>query len=118
MRTRRAAYPARMRQIFAYSGVLEHPADGLSNFDLTSHALALAGTPGRRLRLCYLATALGDAETAITTTEGRFAARRADVDFTALRLFPQPNVADVRSHLLQQDVILVEGGSVVNLMAV
>jgi len=33
-------------------------------------------------------------------------------------LFPQPNVPDIRAHLLSQQVILVEGGSVVNLMAV
>ena len=35
-----------------------------------------------------------------------------------LTLFPQPSVPDVRAHLLAQDVLWVEGGSVVNLMAV
>ena len=35
-----------------------------------------------------------------------------------LTLFTQPSVPDVRGHLLKQDVIWVEGGSVVNLMAV
>jgi peptidase E len=35
-----------------------------------------------------------------------------------LKLFTQPSVPDIRAHLLEQDVILVEGGSVVNLMAV
>jgi peptidase E len=43
---------------------------------------------------------------------------REDVDFSVLRLFTQPNVPDVRAHLLGQDVLLVCGGSVVNLMAV
>ena len=33
-------------------------------------------------------------------------------------MFTQPNVPNVRAHLLSQDVILVEGGSVVNLVAV
>jgi peptidase E len=37
---------------------------------------------------------------------------------SVLRLFPQPSTPDLRTHLLTQDVVLVEGGSVVNLMAV
>jgi peptidase E len=41
-----------------------------------------------------------------------------DVTFSVLKLFTQPSVPDIRAHLLAQDVILVEGGSVVNLMAV
>jgi peptidase E len=41
-----------------------------------------------------------------------------EVDFSVLKLFPQPSFPDVRGHLLGQDVIFVEGGSVVNLMAV
>jgi peptidase E len=35
-----------------------------------------------------------------------------------LTLFPQPSVADARAHLLDQHLVLVEGGSVVNLVAV
>jgi peptidase E len=35
-----------------------------------------------------------------------------------LELFAQPNVDDVRAHLLAQDVIWVNGGSVANLLAV
>lgn len=38
--------------------------------------------------------------------------------FSVLTLFAQPSVPDVRAHLLEQDVVLVGGGSVVNLMAV
>lgn len=47
-----------------------------------------------------------------------WSAGREDIEFSFLRLFTQPNVPDVRAHLLGQDVILVEGGSVVNLVAV
>ena len=47
-----------------------------------------------------------------------FAAERPEVDFSVLRLFNQPNVPDICQHLLSQDVILVEGGSLVNLVAV
>jgi peptidase E len=35
-----------------------------------------------------------------------------------LQLFPMPNLEDVRGHLLDQDVIWVDGGSVANLVAV
>ena len=37
---------------------------------------------------------------------------------THLELFTMPNVADIRAHLLAQDVIWVGGGSVANLLAV
>jgi peptidase E len=37
---------------------------------------------------------------------------------TVLKLFPQPSIPNAREHLLAQDLVLVEGGSVVNLMAV
>jgi peptidase E len=37
---------------------------------------------------------------------------------SVLTLFTKPNVPDVRKHLLEQDVVWVGGGSVVNLMAV
>jgi peptidase E len=35
-----------------------------------------------------------------------------------LQLFPMPNVTDIRGHLLRQDIIWVDGGSVANLCAV
>ena len=70
-----------------------------------------------RLRLGYLPTAMGDSQASIdqmaAAVEGR-----PDVEFSVLRLFTQPSVPDVRGHLLSRDVLLVEGGSVVNLMAV
>ena len=45
-------------------------------------------------------------------------AGRGDVDFSVLTLFTKPSVPDVGAHLIAQDVLLVGGGSVVNLMAV
>lgn len=69
-------------------------------------------------RLCNVPTAVGDAQAAIDATQDAFRERRPDVDLTVLRLFPQPSVPDVAAHLLRRDVILVEGGSVVDLMAV
>ena len=46
------------------------------------------------------------------------AARVAGFDLTHLYLFPMPNVDDVEGHLLAQDVVWVNGGSVANLLAV
>ncbi|MFC7527892.1 Type 1 glutamine amidotransferase-like domain-containing protein [Actinoplanes sp. GCM10030250] len=67
-------------------------------------------------KICVLAQATGDAEARI----GAFYAGFAGTEFTMshLQLFPMPNVDDIRSHLLAQDVIWVDGGSVANLCAV
>jgi peptidase E len=104
------------RQIFAFSGILESADDRLTNFDFLAHILTLAGKD-RGQRVCYMPTAVGDLPAAVESRQSQFARARPDVEFTALTLFPQPNVPDPRAHLLAQDVILVEGGSVVNLMA-
>jgi len=105
------------RQIFAYSGMISTAPNRSSNFDLTTHALTLA-TPRDRPRLYYVPTAVGDSQTAVDAKQAIFRELRPDVEFSVLTLFTQPSVPDIRGHLLAQDVILVEGGSVVNLMAV
>ena len=69
------------------------------------------------LRLGYLPTAVGDSQASIDQMAAAFEGR-PDVEFSVLRLFTQPSVPDVRGHLLSRDVLLTEGGSVVNLMAV
>lgn len=99
------------RQIFGFSGVLEGGADG---FRLIEHAARL----GRGPRVCHLPTATGDDPEAVRRLGDAVAARRPEIELTVLTLFVQPSVPDVRAHLLAQDVILVNGGSVVNLMAV
>ncbi|OEV10196.1 peptidase E [Streptomyces nanshensis] len=82
---------------------------------LVHHAVDLSGVHGRRPRLLYLGTAIGDAE--------HFAARMAEAarvagfDLTPLNLFPMPNVEDVEGTLLDHDVVWVMGGSVANLLA-
>jgi peptidase E len=103
-------------QIFAFSGVLKPGPGDRKTFALIDYAVKLAGTE-RPARLCYVPTATGDAQGAVDFYTGAFA-ERADVELSVLTLFTQPSVPDVRGHLLSQDVILVEGGSVVNLMAV
>jgi peptidase E len=104
------------QQIFAFSGVLKPNEGDPDSSALIDHALKLAGT-GRPARVCYIPTAVGDSKEAVSFYTAAFAVT-ADTEFSALRLFTQPSVPDIRGHLLSQDVILVEGGSVVNLMAV
>ncbi len=104
------------RQIFAYSGVLYPELGGPDSSALVHYAVSLASRR-QGVRVCYLPTAVGDLPAAVDAYAARFAQYPA-VEFSALRLFTQPSVPDVRAHLLAQDVILVEGGSVVNLMAV
>jgi peptidase E len=103
--------PVVERQIFGFSGVLEGGADG---FGLIEHAVGL----GRGPRVCHLPTATGDDPAAVRRLRDAAAARLPGIELTELTLFVQPSVPDVRAHLLAQDVLLVNGGSVVNLMAV
>ena len=105
------------RQIFAFSGILRVEGDTRTNAHLMDYAIAMAGARGRP-RVCWIPTAVGDSPIAVEAKTRDFAGRRPDVEFSVLRLFIQPSVSDVAEHLLGQDVIIVEGGSVANLMAV
>lgn len=82
---------------------------------LVDHAIELAGSP-ERPRVCYVGTAQGDSLNGIAGFYRAFAG--SDVRATHLELFAMPNVPDVRSHVLAQDVVWVGGGSVANLLAV
>jgi len=70
---------------------------------------------GRSPRLCIVSTALGDHPGYLTAMYAAFG--RAGFVVTHLALFSQPNVCDIRQHLLAQDIIWVAGGSVANLLA-
>ena len=67
-------------------------------------------------KVCTLTTATGDPQTLIGACYSAFA--EAGFRPSHLALFPMPNIGDIRGHLLAQDVIWVEGGSVANLVAV
>ena len=82
---------------------------------LTEYAVELAGVSGRRPRMCFLATALGDNAAVLQAFYD--AARFAGFEASHLALFPMPNVDDPRAHLLAQDVVWVWGGSVAGLLA-
>jgi peptidase E len=106
---------SRPPQIFGYSGP-DYESGQPTAYALLEYALGLA-SPAGRLRLCYVPTAVGDAQRHIDHYTSVFMIR-PEIDFSVLTLFPQPSFGDVRGHLLAQDVVFVEGGSVVNLMAV
>lgn len=82
---------------------------------LVHHAVELSGATGRP-RVCHVGTAIGDQRW--FNAELDDAAREAGFDLSHLNLFPMPSVEDVEGHLLEQDVVWVNGGSVANLLAV
>ncbi len=77
-------------------------------------ALELSGATGRP-KLCHLGTAGGDQRwlNARVSEAGMV----AGVELTHLNLFPMPSFEDIRTHLLDQDVVWVNGGSVAGLLA-
>ena len=112
-------YTDRMRepQILATSGGMVMTGRGPFQWRfgaLLRYALELSGA--ERPRLCFLNTASGDNDLGLRACYS--AAMGQAVDTSHLALFTMPNVADVRGHLLAQDVIWVAGGSVANLLAV
>ena len=83
---------------------------------LFQHAVELAGVDGRAPKVTFVGTASGDPRSWAAEIDD--AARIVGFDLTHLHLFPMPNLDDIEGHLLAQDVIWVNGGSVANLLAV
>jgi hypothetical protein len=108
---------ARPRQILACSGVLYPPQDAPPELVGAQVRQAVALCGAREPRVCFVPTAVGDSPLSLErwyASAGAF----GGAELSHLQLFTQPNVPDVRAHLLAQDVIWVSGGSVVNLLAV
>jgi len=82
---------------------------------LTRYAVELAGVVGRSPRVCFLATASAEDPRLVSTFYDN--AWREGWVGSHLALLPMPNIADIRAHLLAQDVIWVWGGSVAGLLA-
>jgi peptidase E len=109
--------PAPQPTILATSGgYREGERTRLEFNDLVHHAVELSGTTRTRPRVTHLGTASGDQR--FFNDWMSDAARLAGYDLTNLNLFPMPNLDDVEGHLLEQDVVWVNGGSVANLLAV
>jgi peptidase E len=83
---------------------------------LVHYAVELSGAHERPARICHLGTAGGDQRW--FNAELDEAARGAGFALSHLNLFTMPSVADMEAHLLAQDVVWVNGGSVANLLAV
>lgn len=83
---------------------------------LVHHAVELSGVTGRTPRVCQVGTASGDQRW--NNAELDEAGRSAGFQLSHLNLFSMPSVDDVEGHLLDQDVVWVNGGSVANLLAV
>jgi peptidase E len=83
---------------------------------LVHFAVELSGVTGRAPRITHVGTAMGDQRS--LNAELDEAARLDGYDLSHLNLFPMPSVDDIEGHLMGQDVIWVNGGSVVNLLAV
>jgi len=83
---------------------------------LVHHAVELSGVNGRRPRLVHLGTANGDQRWLNADLDE--AARVAGFGLTHLNLFTMPSVDDPEETLSAADVVWVNGGSVVNLLAV
>src|ERR1700709_168873 len=83
---------------------------------LVHHAIDLAGVDGRAPKMAHVGTASGDQRW--FNAEIDEAARLDGIAPSHLNLFPMPSVDDIEGYLLEQDVVWVNGGSVVNLLAV
>ncbi len=96
------------------SGLIPYGHNGWTIGPLIRHVLEVSGAS--RPRVCVLSTAVGDSPADYLRILGAF--ERTGVVASHLSLFPMPNVPDPRALLLGQDVILVGGGSVANMLAV
>jgi peptidase E len=81
-----------------------------------SYALAAElAQAGAAPRICIIPTAGGENPSSLSAYHHAFSKR--GMVSSHLTFFPMPNVADVRAHLLAQDIIWVGGGSTANLLA-
>lgn len=102
------------------AGYRPHPRLRFGFGPMMAFAVELAGERGARTdgppRICNIGTASGDDKGFQRDMEE--AAREAGYVMHHLSLFSQPNVEDIEAYLRGFDVLWVNGGSVVNLLAV
>jgi dipeptidase E len=106
----------RPRQIVAFGGGGFSMEAG--NPLLDDYVLGLASAAGRdRPRVCFLPTASGDADHYVVRFYRQFDAARCEASHISL-FRRDRGVADIRTHLLAQDLVYVGGGSVISLLGV
>jgi dipeptidase E len=101
-----------MRQIVAFGGGGFSQESG--NPLLDDYVLSLTGAT--RPRVCFMPTASGDADHYIVRFYNAFRDQARPSHVSLFRR--ERGVADVRAHLLAQDVIYVGGGSLISLLGV
>jgi dipeptidase E len=102
-----------LRQIVAFGGGGFSMESG--NPLLDDYVLGLCAA--RRPKVCFLPSASGDADHYIVRFYRAFGADRCEASHVSLFRREQ-GPADLRAHLLEQDLIYVGGGSVVSLLGV
>jgi dipeptidase E len=100
------------RQIVAMGGATLRPED----YDPRLNEFVLSLARRERPRVCFVATASGDAPDYIASFYRAFSAHH-DCEPSDLGLFNR-TVADLRAFVLAQDVVFVGGGNTVSLLAV
>jgi peptidase E len=100
------------RQIVAMGGARLAPEE----YDPRLNAFVLSLARRERPRVCFVATASGDAPEYVANFYRAFAGHH-DCEPSDLALFER-TVADLRSFVLGQDVVFVGGGNTVSLLAV
>lgn len=101
------------RQIVAFGGGGFSMESG--NPLLDDYVLGLAGERAAQPRVCFLPTASGDADHYVVRFYRAFPAARCEPSHVSLFRREQ-GPADLREHLLAQDLIYVGGGSVVSML--
>jgi peptidase E len=107
--------PAERPTILATSMGFNRARDPWKPSPVFRYAFGLAGESSRP-RLCFISTGTGDKQASIDSFYAAFAA--GDVATSHLALFDKPNMSNIAAHLHAQDVIWIDRGSVVNLLAV
>jgi peptidase E len=107
--------PTEQPTILATSMGFNRARDPWEPSPIFDYAFGLAGNP-ERPKVCFISTGTGDRRASIDAFYGGFAGSR--VDASHLALFDQPNIREIEPHLRGQDLIWVDRGSVVNLLAV
>lgn len=102
------------KHIVAGSGGFIYENSKLRVGPILDYALRLSGK--KKPKFCFIGTATGD--NPVPIAEFYDACSQAKVTASHLELFPMPNHENVEEFILSHDVIWVEGGSVVNLLAV
>jgi peptidase E len=101
---------ARERQIVGLGGGGDTDEQTARLFD---HIVDLAGA--ERPRICYVPTAVGESDEAVASFYAGHWSKLGEL--SDVLFFPWPR-ADLREHILAQDIVVVSGGNTANMLAI